>query len=215
MKVIFLADVKGKGKKGEIKEVPTGYAQNFLIKKNLAKEATAQAIGELRGKQKSEEKAHAELLAEAQEIKAKLEAELEELKVVKRKEIVERIKIARSYGDLSENSEYESAKDEQAFVEGRISTLEKMIRFAEIIDDNNVDKDVVSLGRKITFIELPDGDEETYTIVGSAEANPVEGKISNDSPIAKGIIGKKLNEEVVIPTPGGEMKIRIIDIQSA
>jgi len=75
MKVIFLADVKGKGKKGEIKEVPTGYAQNFLIKKNLAKEATAQAIGELHGKQKSEEKAHAELLAEAQEIKARLEAE--------------------------------------------------------------------------------------------------------------------------------------------
>ena len=90
-----------------------------------------------------------------------------------------------------------------------------MIRFAEIIDDNNVDKDVVSLGRKITFIELPDGDEETYTIVGSAEANPIEGKISNDSPIAKGIIGKKLNEEVVIPTPGGEMKVKIIDIQSA
>ena len=148
--------------------------------------------------------------------KAKLEAELEEIKKsLNVKEIVERIKIARSYGDLSENSEYESAKDEQAFVEGRISTLEKMIRFAEIIDDNNVEKDVVSLGRKITFIELPDGDEETYTIVGSAEANPVEGKISNDSPIAKGIIGKKLNEEVVIPTPGGEMKIRIIDIQSA
>ena len=144
-----------------------------------------------------------------------LEEKLEELKLVKRPEIIERIKIARSYGDLSENSEYESAKDEQAFVEGRISTLEKMIRFAEIIDDNNVEKDVVSLGRKITFIELPDGDEETYTIVGSAEANPVEGKISNDSPIAKGIIGKKLNEEVVIPTPGGEMKIRIIDIQSA
>ena len=75
MKVIFLADVKGKGKKGEIKEVPTGYAQNFLIKKNLAKEANAQAVGELRGKQKSEEKAHAELLAEAQKIKAKLEEE--------------------------------------------------------------------------------------------------------------------------------------------
>ena len=144
-----------------------------------------------------------------------LEQKLEELKLVKRPEIIERIKIARSYGDLSENSEYESAKDEQAFVEGRISTLEKMIRFAEIIDDNNVEKDVVSLGRKITFIELPDGDEETYTIVGSAEANPVEGKISNDSPIAKGIIGKKLNEEVVIPTPGGEMKIKIIDIQTA
>ena len=149
------------------------------------------------------------------EEKEKLEKELEELKLVRRPEVVERIKIARSYGDLSENSEYEAAKDEQAFVEGRITTLEKMIRFAEIIDDNNVEKDVVSLGRKVTFIELPDGDEETYTIVGSAEANPIEGKISNDSPIAKGIIGKKLNEEVVIPTPGGEMKIRIIDIQSA
>lgn len=147
--------------------------------------------------------------------KEKLAEELETLKMVKRPEVIDRIKIARSFGDLSENSEYESAKDEQAFVEGRISTLEKMIRFAEIIDDNNVEKDVVSLGRKITFIELPDGDEETYTIVGSAEANPVEGKISNDSPIAKGIIGKKLNEEVVIPTPGGEMKIKIIDIQTA
>ena len=142
--------------------------------------------------------------------KAKLEAELEELKVVKRKEIVERI----SYGDLSENSEYESAKDEQAFVEGRITTLEKMIRFAEIIDDNNVEKDVVSLGRKITFIELPDGEEESYTIVGSAEANPIEGKISNDSPIAKGIIGKKLNDEVVIQTPGGDMKVKITKIES-
>ena len=100
--------------------------------------------------------------------KAKLEAELEDLKVNKRKEIVERIKIARSYGDLSENSEYESAKDEQAFVEGRITTLEKMIRFAEIIEVQNVDTDMVSLGRKVTFVELPDGDEETYIIVGSA-----------------------------------------------
>ena len=122
--------------------------------------------------------------------KAKLEAELEELKVVKRKEIVERIKIARSYGDLSENSEYESAKDEQAFVEGRISTLEKMIRFAEIIDDNNVEKDVVSLGRKITFIELPDGDEETYTIVGSAEANPVKVKFQMTLQLPKELLVK-------------------------
>lgn len=147
--------------------------------------------------------------------KQKIEAELEELKVVKRKEIVERIKIARSYGDLSENSEYESAKDEQAFVEGRISTLEKMIRFAVIIDDNDVEKDIVSLGRKITFIELPDGEEETYTIVGSAEANPIEGKISNDSPIAKGLMGKKLGDEVVISTPGGDMQVKITNIQSA
>ena len=118
--------------------------------------------------------------------KAKLEAELEDLKVNKRKEIIERIKIARSFGDLSENSEYESAKDEQAFVEGRISTLEKMIRFAEIIDDRDVAEDIVTLGRTVTFVEVPDGLEETYTIVGSAEANPLEAKISNDSPIATG-----------------------------
>ena len=95
-----------------------------------------------------------------------------------------------------------------------LQLLKKMIRFAEIIDDNNVEKDVVSLGRKITFIELPDGEEESYTIVGSAEANPIEGKISNDSPIAKGIIGKKLNDEVVIQTPGGDMKVKITKIES-
>ena len=144
--------------------------------------------------------------------KEKLEQELEELKTVKRKEIVERIKIARSFGDLSENSEYESAKDEQAFVEGRITTLENMIRFAQIIDNNNVSKDEVSIGRTVTFIELPDGDEEEYTIVGSAEADPFSGKISNDSPIAKALIGRKLNDTVVISTPGGDMEVRITKI---
>ena len=148
--------------------------------------------------------------------KAKLEAELEELKVVKRKEIVERIKIARSYGDLSENSEYESAKDEQAFVEGRITTLEKMIRFAEIIDDNNVEKDVVSLGRKITFIELPNGEEESYTIVGSAEANPFEYKISNESPVAQALLGKEVGDvaKVSLPTgPEDSMEIKILEVE--
>ncbi|MCW6653118.1 transcription elongation factor GreA [Aerococcaceae bacterium NML191292] len=145
--------------------------------------------------------------------KAKLEAELEDLKVNKRKEIIERIKIARSFGDLSENSEYESAKDEQAFVEGRISTLEKMIRFAEIIDDRHVADDVVTLGRTVTFIEMPDGDEEVYTIVGSAEADPLEAKISNDSPIAKAILGKKLGETVTVQTPGGSFEIKIIKVE--
>ena len=143
--------------------------------------------------------------------KIKLEQELEELKTVKRKEIVERIKIARSFGDLSENSEYESAKDEQAFVEGRITTLENMIRFSEIID-NNGDKDEVSLGSTVTFVEMPDGDEEEYTIVGSAEADPFSGKISNDSPIAKAILGKKINDEVIISTPGGDMQVKITKV---
>lgn len=147
--------------------------------------------------------------------RAKLEEELEDLKINKRKEIVERIKIARSYGDLSENSEYESAKDEQAFVEGRISTLEKMIRFSEIIDDKNVEQDVVSLGRSVTFIELPDGEEETYSIVGSAEANPLEGLISNDSPIAKALLGHRVGDEVAITTPGGDMQVRITEVRMA
>ncbi|MGX6978182.1 transcription elongation factor GreA [Vagococcus elongatus] len=144
--------------------------------------------------------------------KKKLELELEELKTVKRKEIVERIKIARSFGDLSENSEYESAKDEQAFVEGRITTLENMIRFAQIIDNDGKAADEVSLGRTVTFIELPDGDEEEYTIVGSAEADPLAGKISNDSPIAKALIGRKVNDEVSVATPGGDMAVRIIGV---
>ena len=119
--------------------------------------------------------------------KQKLEEELEYLKTVKRKEVVERIKIARSYGDLSENSEYDSAKEDQGFLEGRISSLESMIRNAVIITEDELNTDEVRLGKTVTFKELPDGDEETYTIVGSAEANPIEGLISNDSPIAKGL----------------------------
>jgi transcription elongation factor GreA len=144
--------------------------------------------------------------------KEKLEQELEHLKTVKRKEVVERIKIARSFGDLSENSEYDSAKDEQAFVEGRITTLENMIRNAKIIEESDLVSDAVSIGKSVTFIELPDGEEETYTIVGSAEADPFEGKISNDSPIAQSLIGKKVGEQVTVQTPGGEMQVKIVSI---
>ena len=143
--------------------------------------------------------------------KQKLEEELELLKTVKRKEVVERIKIARSFGDLSENSEYDSAKEDQAFVEGRISTIESMIRNAVIIEEEE-NNDTVSLGKTVTFIEIPDGDEETYTIVGSAEADPLEGLISNDSPIAKGLLGKSTGDKVKITTPGGEMDVEIISI---
>ncbi|AZU63435.1 transcription elongation factor GreA [Neobacillus mesonae] len=145
--------------------------------------------------------------------KEKLEQELEYLKTVKRKEVVERIKIARSFGDLSENSEYDSAKEEQAFVEGRITTIENMIRNAKIIAEGELAGDSVALGRSVTFIELPDGEEETYAIVGSAEADPFEGKISNDSPIAKSLIGKKVGDEVSVQTPGGEMSVRIVSIK--
>jgi len=145
--------------------------------------------------------------------KDKLEQELEYLKSVKRKEVVERIKIARSFGDLSENSEYDSAKEEQAFVEGRITTLENMIRNAKIIAESEMAADSVSLGSSVTFVELPDGEEETYSIVGSAEADPFEGKISNDSPIAKSLLGKKVGDQVSVQTPGGEMSVRIVSIK--
>lgn len=145
--------------------------------------------------------------------KQKLEEELEYLKTVKRKEVVERIKVARSYGDLSENSEYDSAKEDQAFVEGKISSLESMIRNAVIITEDELNTDEVQLGKTVTFKELPNGDEETYTIVGSAEANPLEGLISNDSPIAKGLIGRSKGDEVKIATPGGEMLVEIIHIK--
>ena len=144
--------------------------------------------------------------------KQKLEDELDFLKTIKRKEVVERIKIARDFGDLSENAEYDSAKEDQAFVEGRISTLESMIRNAVIIEENGVNKDVVRLGTTVTFVEVPDGDEEAYTIVGSAEADPLEGRISNDSPIAKSMIGRMIGDNVKVLTPGGEMEIKIVSI---
>ena len=144
--------------------------------------------------------------------KEKLEKELEELKTVKRKEVVERIKIARGFGDLSENSEYESAKDEQAFIEGRISTVENMLQHAEIIDNSNAETGEVALGRSVIFKELPDGIDEEYTIVGKAEADPFSGKISNESPIAQALLGKKVGDKVSIETPGGSMEVEITKV---
>lgn len=145
--------------------------------------------------------------------KQKLEEELEYLKTVKRKEVVERIKIARSYGDLSENSEYDSAKEDQAFVEGKISSIESMIRNAVIINESELQEGEIGLGKTVIFKELPDGFEEEYTIVGSAEADPLEGLISNDSPIAKALIGHKKGDEVKINTPGGIMNVVILDVK--
>jgi transcription elongation factor GreA len=143
----------------------------------------------------------------------KLKNELEFLKTEKRKEVVERIKIARGFGDLSENSEYDAAKDEQAWVESRIAQVEKMIRNAEIIEENRENTDVVQLGKSVTFKELPDEDEETYKIVGSAEADPFEGKISNESPMAKSVIGRKVGEEVTVQTPGGDIRVKIMKVE--
>lgn len=145
--------------------------------------------------------------------KKNLEDELETLKTKTRPEVIEQIKIARSYGDLSENSEYESAKEQQAMVESRVSTIEHMLQHLEIIDTDNVAKDEVSIGRTVTFKELPDEDPETYQIVGQSEADPMSGKISNESPIAKALIGHKVNDEVEIQIPNGAMNVKIMTVK--
>lgn len=143
----------------------------------------------------------------------KLEQELEQLKTVKRPEVVEKIKIARSFGDLSENSEYDAAKDEQGFIEQDIQRIEHMIRNALIIEDNG-DNNAVQIGKTVTFVELPGDEEESYQIVGSVEADAFKGKISNESPMATALIGKGLNDEVRVPLPnGGEMNVKIVDIK--
>lgn len=146
--------------------------------------------------------------------KAKLEEELENFRLVRRPEVINRIKIARSYGDLSENSEYESAKDEQAFVEGRIAQIENMLQYAEIIDNDDVAADEVALGRKVTFKELPDEEPESYMIVGESESDPLSGKISNESPMAKSLIGHKIGDKVNVELPnGGSMEVEVLDVK--
>lgn len=142
----------------------------------------------------------------------KLEDELEQLKSVKRREIAERIKQAIDFGDISENSEYEDAKNEQAFIEGRILTLEKMLRNAKIIDDENLDTEVVSIGSKVLLKDLEFGDELEYTIVGSVEADPGASKISNESPVGKAILGLPKGSIVEVNVPVGQLKYQIVDI---
>ena len=144
--------------------------------------------------------------------KKKLEDELEEYRLKRRPEVIKRIKIARSYGDLSENSEYESAKDGQAMVESRIAQIENMLQYAEIIDNEDVDKDEVSMGRTITIQELPDEEPEEYQIVGESESDPFNGKISNESPMAKGLLGHKVGEVVEVEVPNGTIKLKIVKV---
>lgn len=146
--------------------------------------------------------------------KAKLEAELKNLKLVKRPEVIERLKIARSYGDLSENSEYDAAKDEQSHLEARISQVELMLKYAEVVDAEATNPDEVTIGKTVTFTEVGEDDPETYAIVGSDESDPFNGKISNDSPIAKALIGHKKGDKVSITTPGGQFDVVINSVEA-
>lgn len=143
----------------------------------------------------------------------KLEEELEHLKSVKRREVAERIKIAIGYGDISENSEYEDAKNEQAFIEGRVITLEKMLRNARIINNDEVDTETVSIGSIVILRDLEFNETVEYNIVGTAESDPFNNKISNESPVGKAILGKKKGSTVEVSVPAGIIQYKIIDIK--
>ena len=142
----------------------------------------------------------------------KLEEELTQLKSVKRLEIAERIKQALSFGDLSENSEYDEAKNEQAQVEGRIVLLENMLKNAKVIDEDEVSTDVVSLGSKVKLYDEEFDEEIVYSIVGSTEANPAQFKISNESPVGAALMGKKVGSTVEVSVPDGVIKFKILEI---
>ena len=146
--------------------------------------------------------------------KEKLQAELKNLKLVKRPEVIERIKVARSFGDLSENSEYDAAKDEQSHVEDRIAQVEDMLKYAQVVDADSVDPNEVSVGKTVTYTEVGTDDADTYTIEGSDESDPLNGKISNDSPIAQALLGKKKGETVSITTPGGQFDVVINNVEA-
>ncbi len=143
----------------------------------------------------------------------KLEEELETLKVEGRKEIAEKIKEARSYGDLSENAEYDAAKDAQASMEQRITEIENMLKNAQVVSEADVSTDVISIGSRVKVYDVEFEEEAEYTIVGSTEANPDEGKISDESPIGSALLGKKADETVNVELPDGDViQFKVLEI---
>ncbi len=142
----------------------------------------------------------------------RLEDELEELKTVKRKDISEKIKVALSFGDLSENSEYDEAKNEQAIIESRIATIEAMLKNVKLLDEDEISTETVNVGSKIVVKDLEYGDELTYYIVGSTEADPEKGRISDESPIGKALLGHKVGDVVDIEVPAGAVKLEVLSI---
>ncbi len=142
----------------------------------------------------------------------KLEEELDISKTVRRKEIATRIKTALDFGDLSENSEYDQAKNEQAQLEERIAKVETMLRNAKLIDEDEITTDVVSIGSKVLVMDLEYDEEMEFLIVGSAEADPFEGKISNESPLGSGLLGKKPGDQVEVKVPDGNIKYKVLKI---
>ncbi len=142
----------------------------------------------------------------------KLEKELFFLKSVKRKEIASRIKEAITYGDITDNSEYEDAKNEQAFVEGRIITLEKILRRARVLEKGSSNNNYVTVGSTVKLKDIEMNREYIYTIVGTAEADPGDSKISNESPVGRAILGLSIGEEVEVKVPAGSLKYKVLEI---
>ena len=143
----------------------------------------------------------------------KLEEELEYLKTVKRQEVAERLKVAISFGDLSENAEYDEAKNEQAKLEEQILKLDEKLRKAVIIDESQIDLDIVMVGSIVKLYDFDFDEEIEYSIVGSAEADPFEGKISNESPVGKALLGARVGEVVEVQVPDGANKFKVLDIR--
>ena len=144
---------------------------------------------------------------------AKYEEELHELKTVKLKEVAEKLKEAREQGDLSENAEYDAAKDEQRDIAARIEVIEKILKNAEVIDDSDVDTNKISVGCTVKLKDLEFDEEIEYKIVGSSEANSLKGKISNESPVGKALIGAKKGQTVSVETQAGVFKYKVLGIQ--
>lgn len=145
----------------------------------------------------------------------KYEDELTQLKVVRRKEVAQKIKEAREQGDLSENAEYDAAKDEQRDIEARIEELEKILKNAEVVDEDEVDLDKISIGCKIKILDIEFNEELEYKIVGSTEANSLKGKISNESPVGKALMGCKVGDKVDVDTQAGVISYKVLEIQRA
>ena len=145
----------------------------------------------------------------------KLAKEIEYLSTEKRREVAERIKVAREFGDIAENAEYDDAKNEQAYVEARIAMLEERLVSARVIQKKDIAKDVVSVGSTVRLKDMDANETIEYHIVGSAEANPAEQKLSNESPVGKAILGKKKGETVEVTAPRGSLKFKILDIKAA
>jgi transcription elongation factor GreA len=145
----------------------------------------------------------------------KLKATIEELETVKRREVADRIKAAREFGDISENSEYDDAKNEQALLENRIARLKEQLRAARVIDTSDIPKDIVSIGSKVKVKYVDGGDTDEYEIVGSAEADPANNRLSNESPVGKAVLGHKKGDVVDVAAPSGSIKLQIMSIKAA